>query len=142
MQKRVSAKMASRCDRLKKKRKLEEDLEEYYWLNSIAQMYPHTSFDATEYALPSDPKLEGDKKQKNKISARNSRKRVKRRNEELNKRIQTLRKETDLRYIEGIHHDLDIAVVYSHDMFVKKLDELYLPEQFLDIPVNLSDFEI
>lgn len=44
--------------------------------------------------------------------------------------------------MEGIHHDLDIAVVYSHDLFAKKLNELYLPEQFLDIPVNLSDFEI
>ena len=32
--------------------------------------------------------------------------------------------------------------IVAHDMFIKKLDDLYLPEEFLDIPVDLSDFEL
>ena len=134
-QKRVYNKIASRCERLKKRRKFEEDMEEYNILNAAVQLYPPTSFEVTEFASPNDPKPEGDRKEKNRISAKNSRERKKRRNEELERRLEALRKEADLRY-------LDMLSIVAHDMFIKKLDDLYLPEEFLDIPVDLSDFEL
>ncbi len=138
MNKRV---LESREDRSRKKKKFNDDMEEYQWLNYILQMYPSQSWEPTDFAGPQDLKPQGDRKEKNRISAKNSRERTKRRNRELEDRLMHLRKEADLQYM--IHlPDMDMAAIVAHDMFIKKIDQLHLPDTYLDIPINLEGWDI
>ena len=135
-------KCASMIIRLKKKRKLAQDLEDYTWLNNMLQVYPPTSFKITDFASPSDPKPTGDRKQKNKITAKNSRIRKKRRNQELTRRITHLKKEADLDYMLNAPN-LEVAAIISHDMFIKKIEEIpNLPSSELELPIDLSGWDI
>ena len=99
---------------------LVENLEEYRWLNSITNMYPPQDWSPTAFASPDDPPLVGDRKLKNKLSAKNSRERTKRRNKELEDRIMHLRKETDLQYMFYLPQ-LEIAAEVAHELFIHKI---------------------
>lgn len=139
MNKRV---LESREDRSRKKKKFEDDLEEYQWLNSIFNVYPSQSWKPTDFAGPMDIAPTGDRKEKNKISAKNSRERTKRRNKELEDRLMHLRGEADIQYMLHVP-DLEIAATVAHDMFIKKIDKLHLPDTFdIDIPINLRGWDI
>ena len=126
MNKRV---LDSREQRSRKKKKFEDDLDEYQWLNSIHQIYPQQSWKPTDFAGPMDILPTGDRKQKNKISAKNSRERTKRRNKELEDRLMHLRKEAELQYMLFMPH-MEMAAIVAHDMFIKKIDKLHLPDTF------------
>lgn len=137
MKKRV---LDSREQRSRKKKKFEDDLEEYQWLNSSLNVYPSQSWKSTDFAGPMDLKPQGDRKEKNRISAKNSRERTKRRNKELEDRLMHLRKEADLQYML-LMPDMDMAAIVAHDMFIRKIDKLHLPDTF-DIPINLEGWDI
>lgn len=132
----------SQKKRSRVKKKLEADVEEYLWLNSILNIFPPRSWKATDFAGPTDIVPQGDTKEKNKIAAKNSRERTKRRNRELHNRLMHLRKEADLQY--ALHMPMDIAPIapIAHDMFIKKLNKIHLPEVYLDIPIDLSTWDI
>ena len=125
----------SQKKRTRNKLKFQADMEEYLWLNSILNVYDPQSWKATAFANAMDPTPQGDTKERNKITAKNSRERIKRRNKELHNRLMHLRKEADLRYM------INMPII-AHDMFIKKLNKLYLPEVFLDIPLDLSGWDI
>lgn len=111
----IKNKCASQNTRDTKKRKLDKDLDFYHFLNDVMQVYPKTSFLPKDFAKQSDPKLLGDRKTKNKIAAHNSRIRTKRRDQELEKRIQELVRVSEPKYMpidlffEPINRLWDIA---------------------------------
>lgn len=108
----IKNKCAAQLNRDTKKRKLEQDLDFYNFLNDIMRVYPKTSFLPTDFAKETDPKLEGDRKNKNKIAAHNSRIRTKRRDDELEKRIRNLVEVSEPQYMPV-------------DLFFKPLHELW-----------------
>ena len=130
----------SQKKRTRNKLKLEADMEEYLWLNSILNVYDPQSWKATAFANAMDPTPQGDTKERNKIAAKNSRERIKRRNKELHNRLMHLRKEADIQYM--LYMPMDIAPIVAHDMFIKKLNKIHLPEVYLDTPIDLSTWDI
>ena len=40
-----------------------------------------------------------------------------------------------------LHMPMDIPIV-AHDTFIKKLNKIHLPEVYLDIPLDLSGWDI
>ncbi len=133
--------LQSRDERRRKKKKFQKDLQEYQWLNSILNVYHPQTWEPTDFAGPMDLAYEGDRKEKNKISAKNSRERTKRRNTELSNRLSHLRKEADLQYMMHMPH-LDIAPIVAHDMFIKEIDKLPEFDTYTNIPTDLSTWDI
>ena len=83
--------MTSKMLRAKKKEELQRNLDEYHFINDIFQIYPPTSFKVTDFASEEDWPIRGDRRERNRITARNSREREKRRTKLLMERLEYLR---------------------------------------------------
>lgn len=75
--------------REQKKKEFEKKIGFYDFLNFMHPLFPHNTWDSSDFDEMDEP-LVGDRKEKNKISARNCRRRNKARLEELDRRIDLL----------------------------------------------------
>lgn len=87
----IKSAQKSQIYRDRKRLELESDLEEYYFINDLFQVYPPRSFEVTAFASEVDKPVKGDRKERNRITAYNSRARAKRRTKLLRERLEYLR---------------------------------------------------
>lgn len=80
----------AQAHRDRKKLQLEFDIAEYRFMNDIHHVYPPTSFDLGAHTQDDLP-LVGDRKERNRLAALNSRNRRKNRNKLLQLRLNYLR---------------------------------------------------